>query len=60
MFKQFCHGVRVNKKMGWVCIGTPGTHNKNMVEFAPGCVATMNGQELIALWLHPTNLPDGI
>jgi hypothetical protein len=31
---------------------------KELVEFAPDCVATMEGQELVAVWLHPQSLPE--
>ena len=47
----------INKKKGWVCIGNPDTENKQLIEFVPHCVATMEGQELIAVWLHPQKLP---
>lgn len=49
--------VYINREKGWVCIGDPDTKNKQMIEFAPDCVAAMNGQELTAVWLHPQNLP---
>ena len=52
--------IYINKKRGWVCLGDPETKDKQLVEFAPHCIATMNGQELIAVWLHPEELPDGI
>lgn len=48
----------INNEMGWVCLGTPETKNKQLIEFAPNCIATMDGQELIAVWLHPEKLPD--
>jgi hypothetical protein len=50
--------IYINKKKGWVCIGNPKTKNKQMIEFAPNCIATMEGQELTAIWLHPRDLPD--
>jgi len=28
-----------------------------MIEFAPDCIAAMIGQKLVAIWLHPKNLP---
>lgn len=49
--------IYINKKKGWVCIGDPEAKSKQMVEFAPGCVAAMIGQNLFAIWLHPENLP---
>jgi hypothetical protein len=50
--------VYINKKKGWVCLGDPKTKNKELIEFAPNCVATMDEQELIAIWLHPKELPE--
>jgi hypothetical protein len=50
--------IYINKKKGWVCLGNPKTDDKQLIEFAPGCVATIEGQELIALWLHPKKLPE--
>lgn len=50
--------IYINKKTGWVCIGNPKTKDKQLIEFVPNCVATMEGQELIAVWLHPKKLPN--
>lgn len=50
--------IYINKKKGWVCVGNPKIKDKQLIEFAPNCVATMDGQELIAVWLHPKELPD--
>jgi hypothetical protein len=50
--------IYINKKKGWVCLGNPATKGKQLVEFAPNCVATMDGQDLIAVWLYPEKLPD--
>lgn len=50
--------IYINKKKGWVCLGDPNTENKNLVEFAPDCVATLEGENLTAIWLHPEKLPD--
>lgn len=49
--------IYVNKEKGWVCLGDPNTKGEQLIEFAPNCVATMDGQELIAVWLHPEKLP---
>ena len=48
--------IYINKKKGWICIGNPKTEVTQMIEFAPNCVATLDGQELIAVWLHPKDL----
>lgn len=45
--------VFINKKLGWVCLGNPHVKDKRMIEFAPNCVVALDGQELVALWLHP-------
>ncbi len=50
--------IYINRKKGWVCLGNPETTDKQLIEFAPNCVATMDRQELIAVWLHPKQLPD--
>ena len=50
----------VNKKKGWVCVGNPETKSKELVEFAPDCIATLENNEIIAIWLHPNKLPDNI
>jgi len=50
--------VYVNKKKRWICLGNPEITDKQLVEFAPGCIAAMNGQELVAIWLHPEKFPD--
>ena len=49
--------IHINKKRGWICIGNPKIKNNRLIEFAPDCIATMDGQELIAIWLRPKNLP---
>ncbi len=49
--------VYVNKNQGWVCIGCPKIVDKQLIEFAPNCIAAMKGQEVMAIWLHPLNLP---
>lgn len=38
---------------GWVCIGDPGDHGDQAIEFAPSSVAVLRGEALVALWLHP-------
>jgi len=49
--------IYINKKKGWVCLGNPTIKAMHLIEFAPNGVATMNQQELIAVWLHPKQLP---
>lgn len=48
--------VYVNIKTGWVCIGDPEKINK-AVEFINNCVAVVNNEELVSLWLKPKTLP---
>lgn len=50
--------IYINKKKGWVCLGNPEVKSKQLIEFAPNCIATMDGQDLIAVWLHPKDLPN--
>lgn len=50
--------IYINKEKGWICLGNPAIKDKQLIEFAPNCVATMEGHELIAVWLHPKELPD--
>lgn len=51
----------VNKKRGWVCIGDPVVIGKRMIEFAPSCVAALNdNNEMVAIWLHPVELPQNL
>ncbi len=45
--------------MGWVCIGDPADHGDKAIEFAPSSVVVLRGDQLIALWLHPTMLEGG-
>ena len=37
----------------WVCIGNP-EKQKTAVEFLPSCVAVIDQDELVSLWLKPT------
>jgi hypothetical protein len=50
--------IYLNKKKGWVCLGTPCIKDRQLIEFAPNCIAAIDGQELIAVWLHPKEFPD--
>jgi len=49
--------IYINKENGWVCIGNPKINGKQMIEFVPNCVATLENQEIKAIWLKPKNLP---
>lgn len=50
--------IHINKKKGWVCIGDAKVCNKELIEFAPNCVASLVNRELKGLWLKPRELPD--
>ena len=50
--------IYINKKKGWVCIGNPKNNAKEMIEFAPNCIASLKDQEIIAIWLKPRDLPN--
>lgn len=43
---------------GWVCLGEPSERGEQAVEFAPGSVAVLRGDTLVALWLRPAMLGD--
>lgn len=45
--------IFINKKEGWVCIGDPKLEGKELIQFAPDCVAALVNQEMKAVWLHP-------
>ncbi len=38
-------------------IGNPKINGKQMIEFVPNCVATLEDQEITAIWLKPKDLP---
>jgi hypothetical protein len=50
--------IYINKKKGWVCIGNPVANEKQMIEFAPNCIAVLENQEIVAIWLKPKYLPE--
>lgn len=52
--------VYINKKEGWVCIGDPETEGRELVLFAPSAVASLVDGEMVALWLHPKELPQSV
>jgi hypothetical protein len=41
---------------GWIRVGRTGAPpGHRFVEFATGCIAELNGTDLVALWLHPSS-----
>jgi hypothetical protein len=44
--------IYVNKIKGWVCIGNPKASG-SYIEFVPNCVAVLDKQEIITVWLKP-------
>lgn len=51
--------VLVDVENGWVCLGPPDRAGR-AIEFASGCVAVLEEGALVAVWLHPKDLPSGI
>lgn len=49
--------IYINKQIGWICIGDPILDGKQLVEFAPKCIAALANQEITAIWLQPKQLP---
>jgi hypothetical protein len=49
--------VHVNRE-GWVCLGEPSERGQKAIEFAPTCVAVLNGGKLVGLWLCPLMIGD--
>lgn len=47
--------VHCNRALGWICIGSSILEERTQIEFAPGCIAILDGGGLVALWLHPSN-----
>lgn len=47
----------INKGQGWVCIGDPNIQDKPMVEFVPHCIAVLDDEEIVTLWLKPQTMP---
>lgn len=51
--------IWVNKRAGWVCLGEHVYKiYVDVVEFAEGSVAVLDGSKLVAVWLHPEALPE--
>lgn len=50
--------VLVDLNTGWVRLGAGDpSHDREGVAFAPGAIGVMEGDRLLALWLHPEQLP---
>lgn len=49
--------IYINKKKGWVCVGNPKNFGEQRIEFIPDCVAVLENQEIVAIWLKPKTLP---
>lgn len=50
--------VLVDERNGWVRLGLGSPdEDREGVTFAPGAVAVLEGERLVALWLHPDRLP---
>jgi hypothetical protein len=50
--------VLVDLNTGWVRLGTGDpAHDREGVAFAPGAIGVIEGDRLLALWLHPEQLP---
>ena len=47
--------VFVDPASGWVCLGAPEQRG-HAVEFVTGCLAVLQDERLVALWLHPAHL----
>lgn len=45
--------AHINKKTGWICIGSPEINSVELIEFAPSCVASLIGENLVGVWLQP-------
>jgi hypothetical protein len=44
--------IHINSS-GWICIGDENDKGDIAVEFASSCVAVLQEESLVALWLHP-------
>jgi Immunity protein 26 len=45
--------VHINEKKGWVCLGNPELKGLQLIEFGPDCIASLKGEDLVAIWLQP-------
>ena len=49
--------IYINKKQGWVCIGTSEIGQNKLIEFAPNCIASFDKEmQFEAIWLKPRYL----
>jgi hypothetical protein len=53
-------GVQVDTETGWVCLGNARASAMTAIEFARGCIAVLDDGNLVALWLHPNELPSAL
>lgn len=49
--------IYINKQKGWVCIGNPDSIGEKNIEFLHDCIAVLEKQEIVAIWLKPQKLP---
>lgn len=49
--------IHINKQKGWVCIGNPNCFGEQRVEFVNDCIAILEQQEIVTIWLKPKILP---
>lgn len=50
--------VLVDREIGWIRLGRDGpVEHRSGVQFAPGAVAVLEREHLVALWLRPERLP---
>ncbi len=47
----------VNRTTGWYCVGDPKKKEK-AIEFIKNCVAILEDDQIVALWLYPVNYLD--
>lgn len=52
---EACSNTCSSFSNGWFRIGESNTTAGSAVEFASGCIATIYGDKIAAIWLHPSN-----
>jgi len=45
--------IFVDRDRGWICVGSREWRAYTSVEFSVGCVAVLDGDDLVAVWLKP-------